>query len=372
MRSDPLLQSETLAGPLADPDAARAIESAPQRLGVIRNPRSLRNRTREDANAGFSTAGFSTAGFSTAGFSTAGFSTTGIEIVEIEPRSADDLPEVVQALSRLGIRHLVVDGGDGTLRDVMSALPLAYGHRLPTLTVFAGGNANLASADVGSAGHGSSAMPALLQSLATPGAGRITRRRPIELRWPDGSHAPVLGFFIGAASFYRGWKLALGGVHQRGFLHGPAVAATLAAAAWKTIAGGRGNVWQAGAPMDVKIDDQPAVEGQHFMFLATSLHRLLGSLWPFYDHGERHIRWLDIDAPPPRFALALPSLLRGRPKPWMRASGAYRSGGADVIQLRLESPIVVDGEAFTPGAYGIVELHAGPEIAFYTPAAVKP
>ena len=351
MRSDPLLSSETPARPCADVEVACGNEPV-RRVGVIRNPHSLRNRAARDHDAQPAP--------------------RDIEIVEIEPRSADDLPEVVQTMSERGIRHLVVDGGDGTLRDVMSALPPAYGHALPTLTVFAGGNANLTSADVGTAGHGRAAMSALLQSLAMPGAGQITRRRPIEVRWPDGSRAPVLGFFIGAATFYRGWKLAIGGVHQRGFLHGTAVAATLATAAWKTVAGGRDNPWQVGAPMDVRIDDGLAVEGQHFLFLATSLHRLMGTLWPFYDHGERVIRWLDIDAPPPRFALALPSLLRGKARPWMRESGAYRSGGADRIQLRLESPLVVDGEAFTPGAYGVVELHAGPEIAFYTPSPALP
>ncbi len=319
------------------------------RLGVIRNPNSQRNRLLKPAAA-----------------APLPF---GAEVIETEPGSIDHLPEVLADFARRGIAHIVVDGGDGTLREVMTALMPAYGQNLPTVTLFSSGNANLTSADVGSAGHGPAAMSALLQSLATPGAGRRVRRRPIEVRWPDGSHAPVLGFFVGAAGFYRGWKLAVGGVRDRGYLHGAGVSIALAAAAWQTLTGGRKNEWQVGMPMDVSIDKGPAAEGHRFLFMTTSLHRLFGNLWPFFDHGQQTLRWLDIDAHPPRFARALPALLRGKPKPWMRDSGAYRSGGADHIELRLESPLVIDGEAFTPGAYGIVELCSGPEIEFYTPTA---
>lgn len=321
------------------------------RLGLIRNRNSQRNRERAEAEALPQV--------------------EGIELTAIEPRSIDDLPEVVRALHAQGVRHLVVDGGDGTLREVMSALPPIYGTALPTLTLLAGGNANLTSSDVGTPGHGADALRALMHALREPDGGQRMRRRPVEVRWPDGSRAPVLGFFVGAAGFYRGWKIAVGSVRDRGFLHGAGVAVALAAAAWQALTGSSRNEWQAGQPMDVEIDGEANPEGARFLFLATSLHHLFGPLWPFFDHGEHTLRWLDVAAPPPRFALALPALLRGQPKPWMRASGAYRSGGAERIALRLESPLVIDGEAFTPGPYGVVELHSGPEIEFYTPMIAR-
>lgn len=321
------------------------------RIGLIRNRNSQRNRQRGD--------------------DVALPEVDGVELTMIEPRSIDDLPEVVRALHAQGIRHLAIDGGDGTLREVMSALPPIYGTALPTLTLLAGGNANLTSTDVGTPGHGPEALRALMHALRKPDGGQRIRRRPVEVRWPDGSRAPVLGFFVGAAGFYRGWKIAVGSVRDRGFLHGAGVAVALAAAAWQTLTGSSKNEWQAGQPMDVEIDGEAMPEGARFLFLATSLHHLFGTLWPFFDHGERTLRWLDVAAPPPRFARALPALLRGQPKPWMRDSGAYRSGGADCIALRLESPLVIDGEAFMPGPYGLVELHSGPEIEFYSPRVAR-
>lgn len=317
------------------------------RVGIIRNPNSQRNRRIGDRLSEVVVP-------------------QGVEFVRFDPRTVDDVPSVVAEYAGRGLSHLIVDGGDGTLRDVMTALPAAFPERLPTLMLMAGGNANLATNDVGGAGHGPQALQRLLDALAR-GGGEILRRQPIETRWADASKPPVLGFFIGAAAFYKGWRLALGSVHDKGFLHGPALVATLAGALWQTLAGGATNDWQSGVTLGIGVDGVAIEDRQRFLFLATSLHRLFGGLWPFYDHGDAPLRWLDIDAPPPRFTRNLPGLLRGKPSRWLRASGAYRSGGAETVSLRLETPLVIDGEAYTPGPYGEVELRAGPKLDFFSP-----
>ena len=317
------------------------------RVGIIRNPNSQRNRRIGDRLAEV-------------------VLPRGVELVRLDPRSVDDVPSVVAEYASRGLSHLIVDGGDGTLRDVMTALPAAFPERLPTLMLMAGGNANLATNDLGGAGHGPEALQRLLDTLAS-GGGEIRSRQPIETRWPDGSKPPVLGFFIGAAAFYKGWRLALGAVHDKGFLHGPALFVTMASALWQTLAGGASNEWQSGVTLGIGVDGAVVEDRQRFLFLATSLHCLFGGLWPFYDHGEAALRWLDIDAPPPRFTRSLPGLLRGKPSRWMREAEAYRSGGAQQIALRLEAPLVIDGEPYTPGPYGEVELHAGPLLHFFSP-----
>ncbi|MCK9193622.1 MAG: hypothetical protein M0P19_07090 [Nevskia sp.] len=326
----------------------------PIRIGVIRNPQSQRNRKNP---RGYAAAAVTTP--------------ANIQLAIVEPASPQDLPQVLVGFAQSRINHVVVDGGDGTLRDVLSLLPAIYGAKLPKITVFAGGNANLAAADIGVKGHGARALQQLLTALARTDGGRYERRHMLMAHWPDGSHAPVMGFFAGTAGFYRGWKMAMGPVSRRGLLHGPAVAVTMLGALWQTVAGSHGNVWKSGAPMVIGIDDGAPGEGARFLFLATSLHRMYGSLWPFFDHGDAVLRWLDIDAHAPRLGRALLSLLRGRPLPWLRASGAYRSGGAQQrITLRLTEPLVVDGEAYAPGADGLIELRPGPEFEFYLPLKI--
>jgi hypothetical protein len=316
------------------------------RVGLIRNPHSQRNRRTGDRLSEVVVP-------------------AGVELIRLDPTSADDVPQVVAEYAGRGLTHLIVDGGDGTLRDVMTALPAAFPEALPTLMLMAGGNANLATHDLGGAAHGPDAMQRLLDALAT-GHGEIRERQPIRTRWPDNDRRPVLGFFVGAAAFYKGWKLALGAVHDKGFMHGPALFVTMAGALIQTLAGGPRNDWQSGAALGLGVDGRAVAERQRFLFLATSLHQLFSGLWPFWDHGDAPLRWLDIDAPPPRFTRSLPGLLRGRPNAWMRQSGAYRSGGAKRIALRLEAPLVIDGEAYTQGPFGEVELAAGPVLRFFS------
>ncbi len=204
------------------------------RIGLIRNPNSQRNRRIGDRLGEVVVP-------------------RQVELLRIDAATADDVPAVVREYGARGVTHLIVDGGDGTLREAMTALPPAFGTRLPTLSLVAGGNANLATSDVGGAGHGPQALQRLLDALANGQRGHVEERQPIELRWPDGSRPPVLGFFVGAAAFYKGWKLALGAVHDRGFMHGPAVAATMAGALWQTMAGGPRSDWQAGTMMGIAV-----------------------------------------------------------------------------------------------------------------------
>jgi len=319
------------------------------RLGVIRNPVSSRNR-REPRGYG-------------APLSVP----ANVELLIAEPATHETLDQVLQGFAQCGVNHLVIDGGDGTVRDVMTLLPAYYPNRLPRISIIPGGNANLAAADVGSHLHGRKALSALLTSLAVPGGGRIERRTMLATHRPDGSQPPIYSFFAGAAALRRGWELATGSVLDRGLMHGPAVAVTMLGAVWQTLFGGHGNAWQAGTPMAIRVDDGDWQDGSRFIFLATGLTRLY-RFWPFFDHGDAPLRWLDIDAHPPKLARALPSLVSGNPKPWIRDSGAYRSGGArQRIVLKMAEPLIVDGEAQHPDRDGLLELRPGPEIECYLP-----
>ncbi len=314
--------------------------------GVIRNPRSQRNRARplqeKPLPAGVTLA---------------------------MPFTPAALAETLQEFAAQGIRHLMIDGGDGTLRDVLGALPAAYGEHWPTIALCASGNTNLAAGDVGSFARGPDAIARWHDCLSGRSPARVTLRRPIEVRWPDGSREPVFGFFVGCANYARGVQMATGAVREKGFFHGWAVSATIAGAAWRVLAGGKDNDWQRGSPLTLAIDDAAAFSAPRFVLLVTSLERLLLGLWPFWSAAEAAgpLRWLDILAPAPRFGRALPALLRGRPRPWMLAGGAYRSGRAAELRLTLSEPLIIDGEPFAPDACGQLLLQAGPMVQFHAP-----
>lgn len=313
--------------------------------GVIRNPRSQRNRRRG---------------------STAATLPAGVTLAS--PATPQELLETLRQFAAQGIRHLLVDGGDGTLREVMSALPQSYGEAWPTLSLCAAGNTNLAAGDVGSFAHEARAVERWLACVQGSAPSRRSQRRTIAVRWPDASRSPVLGFFVGCANYNRAVAIAAGSLKQRGLLHGWAVAGTIIAAATQVLAGGKNNDWQRGSALALTVDGVPAPDGKRFVLLATSLDSLLLGLWPFWGEGDGVLRWLDIDAPAPRFAAALPALLRGKPKRWMMDSGAYRSGRAAALHLTLQEPLIIDGEPFAPDAHGELALAPGPEVSFLAPA----
>jgi len=320
-------------------------------LGVIRNPRSQRNR----AAARFGPEPEVVSG----------------KVRLAEPMSPEALAETLRDYQRSGIDHLVVDGGDGTLREVLSQLPAIYGAVLPTISLIASGNTNLATADVGGFARSPQALAQILATVEGRAPSRLSERTVIEAVWPDGSRPPISGFFLGSAGYLHGWRMAHSDIHSRGLWHRWAVAATLARAAWQVITGKPDSDWQRGRRLSLGIDGGAAQEGPRFLFIACSLEKLFMGLWPFWDHGQdpgRPLRWLDISAPAPQFARALLSLLRGQPKPWMRATGAYRSGDAQTLMLGLNEELVIDGEAYPPDRDGRIELRAGARFRFHAPA----
>ena len=314
--------------------------------GVIRNPKSRRNAARPLADRNLPPS---------------------VQIAEPDTLAA--LTETLRRFAAEGIRHLMIDGGDGTLRDVLGALPATYGTDWPALALCASGNTNLAVADVGGFPRGEGVVAQWHAALTGAQPLRESIRHPIEVRWPDGSRPPVYGFFVGCANYGRGVRMATGTLREKGLFHGWAVGATIAGAAFQVLSGGADNDWQRGSPVTLAVDDRAPESAARFVVLVTSLEKLLMGLWPFWSAPSETgpLRWLDITAPAPRFGRALPALLRGKPQPWMHASGAYRSGRAAVLRLQLREPLIIDGEPYEPDGEGRLELHAGPAVRFHAP-----
>lgn len=294
------------------------------RIAVIRNPASSLN-----ANAGIRPTGFPTA----------------------EPRGTAELRAALAEFRAARTVILMVDGGDGTVREVLTAL--VEMDWFPRLALLPRGKINLIAGDVGVADH----HPELLARLAG-GGGKIERRALLRLDHRDGtSH----GLFLGAAAFTQGWELANASLHPRGLRSAGAVAAALALVLGRAA---RDTALRAGQPMALTTDGEPLLDGPCFLLLATTLERLLLGLWPFWGGGDGAMRSLAVMAPPHRLAAALPALARGRPKDWMAQH--YRSRRSARLDIAGEAPVILDGEMFHPAA-GRLALSAGPVMEFLRP-----
>lgn len=274
------------------------------------------------------------------------------DVVFAAPDDLAALPEALAGFAARGVSVLAVDGGDGTVRDVLSALPAAFGESWPAIAIVPSGKTNLIARDVG----GFAGLPGLQRLLSLVRAdlkGAIWReRRSLEVTWPDQPGRVVRGLFFGAGIFTHATRMAGQWTHQRGIKQRSAVALVMARVLWETLRGQR-----PGTPMAVGI----AAEGPRFLVLATTLHRLMLGFWPFPPQGQGDLHWLDIQAPPRRLLRALWAAWRGS----LTAcpSLGYDGGRGRELPLSLAESFVIDGELYEPGPAGIV-LRAGPPIRF--------
>jgi Diacylglycerol kinase catalytic domain len=282
---------------------------------------------------------------------------------QAEPASRAELRDALRGFAARGVDLLAVQGGDGTLREVLTAIPGAGFETPPAIAVLSAGKINLAARVLGSAGMGETALRRLLDAA---GRGALRRRLVPVLEvsrpgWDGAASPPLRGLLFGAAAFTEGNRLAEARLHRRGVHDAAAVALALAGVALR--AGfDRGHALRAGVPMTVAPDDRPEREGRRFLLLATTLDRLMLGLRPFWGEGRGAVRWLDVLAPPRRLAAALWAGARGRPRPWMPSAG-YLSGRADRLRVALDGPFVLDGEVFEPGPGGLL-LSAPNRVAF--------
>lgn len=269
----------------------------------------------------------------------------------------DGYPALLRRFAEERVTLVAVDGGDGTLRDVMSVLPWAYGGALPEIALLASGKTNVAAADVG--GVARDQLPALAEAARAGAALKRQVRRPIQV---EVGKARMLGFVFGLGAFERATKLANEQVHSRGFAQKMGVAMGVVMSGAAALGKDR-EVWRSGVPIAISIDGEEPQMRHSFALLATSLRRLMLGLWPFWGKGEGGFDVTEIAAPPRRLIRTLATAGLGRPPSWAAAYG-YRSAKADRVSLTLREPFIFDGDTFSPGADGRVELTSGPEFTF--------
>ena len=94
-------------------------------VGVVRNPRSHRNKGLSPELADCA------------------------NILVETPRSHDALRATLTGFAARGIDYLAVDGGDGTVRDVLTCGASVFGEAWPTLIVLPKGKTNALAVDLG-------------------------------------------------------------------------------------------------------------------------------------------------------------------------------------------------------------------------------
>jgi diacylglycerol kinase (ATP) len=279
-------------------------------------------------------------------------------VVVESPHSHDELDATLARFAAMEIDLLVVDGGDGTVRDVLTQAPPHFANGLPVMGVLPSGKTNALALDLGAPRHWP--LEAALESARKR---RTRTRRPLEVFRAGASTPLARGFIFGAGAFVRATDLAQR-THTIGAFEGLAVGLTLAGATFQTLFGGRRSGWRAGEPMQLGFSGKPARPEDVFLILASTLERLPLGAQPF-GRAETHglLRSLTVEAPPKQLLNALPPLLTGADAAWLEAAGYHRRD-TEHFEVALDTSFVLDGEVY---AGGRLDVRAGAPVEFVVP-----
>ena len=282
------------------------------------------------------------------------------EVRLIDCSTLDQLTSDLVAAHAAGIEVILIDGGDGTVREVLSRLPEIWVATLPRIGILPHGNTNLIAREVGAI-QPADAVGSVLRRLKSGPPLAQSRRAMLRLDYPAGEHPTLRGFMMGWGAYAEGTRIARAEINARG--SGQAAQAVLSTLR-RALVGTERTALRRGVAAGISIDGGPATGTARLLGLATTLQQpLIAGMNPFWGEGPGPIRWLDIDAPGHRLMLAAPLLALGKPRRWMTRSG-YSSGRAARIELHLDTPFIMDGEAFPPAANGPMILSAREEITF--------
>ncbi len=270
-----------------------------------------------------------------------------------------DLIEVLSRFALAGVDYIAVDGGDGTLRDVLTGGDGIFGDDWPPLILLPKGKTNALASDLGLPSNWT-----LDRALERARAGRFATRRPLVIADAAEPAARVLGFMLGAGVFTRTIGLGRSARHW-GIFNGPAVLLTTIGSLGQAVFAGAGNPWR--RLTGIRLTDEagePVAGGaeRRYALLSSTLERFPMGLKPFGAmRGGLKLAVLDR---PHRGSLArIPFIAAGR-LPSNPARLGYHWATPESYRIELDDRFILDGKAFPAGTYGISQ---GPELRFVVP-----
>ncbi len=293
-------------------------------------------------------------------------------IPSASPETRQELARALADFARREVRVVIVCGGDGTIREVLSAIPSAYlGAPTPGLAIVAAGNTDLIAGEVGAIRRSDDI--GLLAARGREGSLRVTRRpvvaveRAIDDR---GDARSIRGLLFGAGIFARATEIGQRLSQSDGSSHAAMIARTVAILARRLVLEGDPEGLLVGHEIGLSVDQNDETFRhsfrRRFLVLVSGLReRLFLGRTLFWGGGaESDLRYLSIDAPARNLVRSFASVAMNRP---CLAGDDWTSGATSAIAIRTTSAFVVDGELFRPDESGIVRLRASAQTTFLSP-----
>jgi len=275
-------------------------------------------------------------------------------------------PEVLAALedfARRGVELVIVNGGDGTVQAVLTAL---FHNRpfetMPLLAVLQSGTTSMTARDVGFSGSPVKALDKIFRWAETAvGDPRIVQRPVLQVQAPG--HDTRYGMFFGTAGIYQGIEYFHRNVNSRRLRGELGPGLTIARFLWS--ASFRRSDFISAVPISITVDNQPAQELDCMVLLISTLERLFLGLYPYWGDEKAPLHFTALRKRPRRLMQCLPYILWGRRNQRIRPENGYHSHNASKIKLSLDSGFTLDGQLYMPeNSLEPTEVQSGAVAAF--------
>lgn len=272
---------------------------------------------------------------------------------------------VLAEFAQAGVTAVAINGGDGTVAQVLTELlERSPFERLPLVILLPGGTTNMNAGDVGVRGGLRRAVKRLARWSRGEAVPCRLLRRPVLRVEPGGGRAAVCGMFFGAGAIIQGIEYCHARLHSRGIGSeiGPGLA--MARTVWGIVR--RDPRFVQAVPVAVSLDDQPAGPARDALLLLVSgLERLFLGMHPYWgrEHGPLHFSLIRNGAS--RFLRNLPSLLRGKAGRQATQAAGYSSHNVARLSLTMDGVFTLDGDMYsTSKADGPVIIRSGGDVTF--------
>ncbi len=270
------------------------------------------------------------------------------DLVLAEGTTPKEITEGLFALSRERIGLLVINGGDGTVQAVLTAL---FNHGMfpspPLLCLLRSGTTSMLARDAGIDGPPPRAFKRILKAWKVgvfTGCAHLFERFILRVDAARPS-LPLYGMFFGIGAVCQGIELFHSQVNPGG-LRGEILCGVTALHLLFSLLfrGNRGMVPPVSA--EISADGAPIPFQEVLFSMVTTLERLFLGLRPYWGAGSSPLRFTAVSSRPASLVRCLPSLVRGRPHVLMTEENGYCSRTASRLDLAFRGAFTLDGQLF--------------------------
>lgn len=286
-------------------------------------------------------------------------------VLQEEVQTPSDVAAVLADFARREVNIVVINGGDGTVQAVLTAIfNKKFFETTPLLAVLrSAGTTSMIAGDIGLQGSREKALQKLFSwARAKEASAAVVHRQVLKVQMPPEGE-PVYGMFFGAAAIYQATQFCLQKIHTRG-LRGE-LGAGIALARFLLAVFLRDRKVVSAVPITTRLDQDSPEHKKYLLVLITTLQRLFLGLRPYWGSEPKPLHYTAVGDGPRHFMRALPSLMRGSQSRLVRAENDYISHNVDEVRLTLDSGFNLDGELYTPDSrQGPVRVTCGGQASF--------